>query len=227
MSILDGLPRSAAEAQKILELTGPMVQRVFNSMDLTPKQRSMLDLLNKGFSLADIYGLTQDERDAMFAKGCQLVQAGDIEKARDWLIFLHQLDPLDARIIYVIAVTYQTQGNFSLAAKLYIFFIARDATNPEGYLRLGECLLSARDYGTAADCFQFARTQCERGKGDAVAAEHATKMLAHALEKHVANGGAREIHKQVHNKFASIEIEGHAIWLTQPNRLHQLMQRPT
>src|SRR5262245_19810776 len=109
MSILDGLPRSAAEVQKALELTKPMVERVLNSMDLPPKQRGILDLIDQGATFADIYGLTKDELDAMFVEGCQLAHAGEIEKARDWLMFVHQLDPLDARVVYVLAVTYQTE----------------------------------------------------------------------------------------------------------------------
>jgi tetratricopeptide (TPR) repeat protein len=220
-SFLDGLPRSAEEARKMLELTRPMVERFFASIDLTPRQQSILDLLNKGVPLADIYGLTQDERDAMFAKGCELVQAGEIEKGRDWLMFVYQLDPFDARVIYVIAVTYQTEGNFTVAAKLYICFLAHDATNPEGYLRLGECLLAARDYGTAADCFKFARTQCERGKGDAAAAEYAEKPTRWTSTSRMAAHGSR----------ANIRNEGNITWLTQPIPLHRpqhrLPQKPT
>jgi tetratricopeptide (TPR) repeat protein len=183
MAILDGLPRSEAEARQALDVAAPIVQQILDAMDLSPKQREILDLVKQGHSLADIYGLTQEHRDAMFLKGCQLVQAGDIQKGRDWLTYLHMLDPLDARIVYVIAVTHQTDGNFSLAAKLYMYFIALDATNPEGYLRLGECHLSAREYDTALACFEFAKYQCGLGKGDAAAAEHAARMIAHTQDK--------------------------------------------
>jgi len=104
MSILDGLPQSEAEVEKALALAAPVVERIFESMDLSPRQRSILELLKKGHSLADIYDLTQDERDAMFTRGCQLVQAGEFEKGRDWLMFVHQLNPRDARVVYVIAL---------------------------------------------------------------------------------------------------------------------------
>jgi tetratricopeptide (TPR) repeat protein len=183
MSILDGLPHSAIEVQKALELVEPIVQQFINTLDLSPKQKEILALVKQGHSIADIYGLTQEHRDAMFAKGCQLVQAGEIKKGRDWLTYLHLLDPRDARIIYVIAVTYQSEGNFTLAAKLYILFLALDPTNVEGYLRLGECHLSARDYDTAIACFEFVKDQCALGKGDIPAANHAAVMLVHAHEK--------------------------------------------
>jgi len=197
MSILDSLP-SEAEMRRAIEVMAPRIEQLFAGMDLSPKQRSIVELLKKGYSLADIHGFTQDERDAMFARGCQLVQAGEIDKGRDWLMFVNRLDPRDARVVYVIAVTYQTQGNFSLAAKLYVYFIALDASNPEGYLRLGECLLSAQEYAAAVDCFRFAKDQCARGKGNAAAAEHAERMLGHAREKHAANSAARQTATQFH-----------------------------
>jgi tetratricopeptide (TPR) repeat protein len=189
-SILDGLPRSEAEARKALEATAPAIDELFAAMDLSANQRLVLDLLKKGHLLADIYGLTHEEREAMFARGCHLVQAGEIEKGRDWLMFVHQLNPRDARVVYVIAVTYQAQGNFSLAGKLFAYFIALNATNPEGYLRLGECLLSAQEYERAVDCFAFAKDQCASGKGDAAAAAHADKMFTYALEKQRAVAAA-------------------------------------
>jgi tetratricopeptide (TPR) repeat protein len=190
MSILDGLPQSEAEVEKALALAAPVVERIFESMDLSPRQRSILELLKKGHSLADIYDLTQDERDAMFTRGCQLVQAGEFEKGRDWLMFVHQLDPRDARVVYVIALTYQMQGKFTLAAKLYVFFIALDASNPEGFLRLGECLLPTQDYAAAVDCFRFAKERCARRKDNAAAVEHAERMLAYARQKQAASGTA-------------------------------------
>ena len=191
MSILDGLPTSAEDMQNAATLATPMIERALAAMNLSPLQRSIMDLVKKGHALADIYGLSQDERDAMFARGCQLLQSGEIEKARDWLLFVHLLNMHDARVIYVIAVTYQTQGNFSIAAKLYASFIALDPTNPEGHLRLGECLLSAREYQAALTSFQRAKNECARGNGAAEAAAHAARMLEHTLAKLAASNATK------------------------------------
>jgi tetratricopeptide (TPR) repeat protein len=192
MSIIDGMPRSQDELQKMLGLAAPMVEQMIDAADLSPKARSILDLMAQGLSLADICDITSEERDAMFIKGCRLIQAGDLERARDWLGFLHQLEPMDARVVYAIALTYQTEGNIRTAAQCYVHFIARDATNPEGHLRLGECFLSSREYDHAIEHFQIAKHQCELGKGDAAAATHAAKMLAHASEKRAGHGSTRQ-----------------------------------
>jgi tetratricopeptide (TPR) repeat protein len=191
MSIVDGMPRSRAELQKATELAAPMIAQIIDAANLSPKARSILDLVAQGLSIADICDITAEERDAMFMKGCRLIQAGELEKGREWLAFLHQLEPMDARVIYAIGLTYQTEGNIRAAAQSYVHFIARDAANPEGHLRLAECLLSAREYDPAIAHFRTAGNLCERGKGDAATAAYAAKMLAHAREK-------RAVHDMAH-----------------------------
>jgi tetratricopeptide (TPR) repeat protein len=203
MSIVDGMPRSLADLQRRLELTAPATQQLFDALDSLPEAKGILEQMGKGLPLADIYGLTQEERDAMFVRGCQLVQAGEIAKGRDWFVFLHQLDPLDARVIYAIAAIHQTQGDFSRAAKLYVHFIALDATNPQGHLRIAECFLSAREYDLAIEHFRIAKVMCDRGHGNAAAAELAARMLAHANERRAAHGLARQA-----APLTRLEIEG-------------------
>jgi Flp pilus assembly protein TadD len=186
-SILDGMPSSEAELAAAMEFANPMVEQFLNGMKFNPRQQSVIDLVRQGLSLADIFQVTQRERDAVFLVACRQIQAGNIGKARDSLISLYQLEPLDARVIYALAVTYQVEGNFSIAANLYISFLALDATNAEGYLRLGECFLAAREYEHAQQSFEFAKTECERGNGNSVAAGHAARMLAVLAEKQHAS----------------------------------------
>jgi tetratricopeptide (TPR) repeat protein len=178
MSILDGLPSTEAELKGAMEFAAPIVEKMLGGMDLNPRQRSVLELLKEGLSLADILQISKPERDAMFVKACRQIQAGDIAKARDALMTLYQLEPLDARVLYALAVTYQTDGKYDVAGKLYIQFLALDATNAEGYLRLGECFMAAREYDNARESLEIAKSECERGNGNSTAAELATRMLA-------------------------------------------------
>ncbi len=117
-------------------------------------------------------------RDPLFALACRHIQSGGIEKARDLLLNLYYLEPLDERVIYAIALTYQLKGDFARAAKLYVHFIALDGTNPEGFLRLANAS-SAREYDRAAECFQMAKDFCAKGMGNAAAAAHAEKIVTH------------------------------------------------
>jgi len=186
-SILDGLPSSEQEAREAWKFATPIIEAGLAGLTLSPKQQSMLDLVREGLSVADICDISKQERDAMLLQGYRFIKQGDLKKAEDWLMGLHQLDQLDERVIYALAVTMQAKGDFARAAKLYVTFLALDATNAEGYLRLGECFLSAKEYDNAQACFRVGQAECNRGNGTPQAAEHAKQMLAYVAERRSAS----------------------------------------
>jgi tetratricopeptide (TPR) repeat protein len=178
MSILDGLPSTEAELKDALEIGDKVFARALPRLNLTPKQQSVIDLVREGMSLADIMDITQQERDAMFVQGARMIQHGELQKARDVLSLLHVLEPLDAKVIYAIAMTYQLEGDVAHAAKLYVQFLSLNATNAEGYLRLGECLLAAKETDEAASCFRTAKAESDRGNGTPETRARAAQLLA-------------------------------------------------
>lgn len=176
MPILDGMISNQAELDKAFAAGAPFAAEMLAKLDLNEKTRSVLDLMKEGLSLGDVIGITKEHRDALLVNAGRLMQAGEMGKARDALVVLYQLEPLDERTIYMLAATYQAQGDFATAAKLYVNFLALDATNPEGYLRLGECHLGARELKEADDCFRTA-INIARSAGKPTAVEHARRML--------------------------------------------------
>jgi tetratricopeptide (TPR) repeat protein len=188
VSILDGMP-SAAKIKEVIEYAMPIAKNMIEAMGGGPKEQRILELMQQGMTLAEIYGLTQDDCDAIYARAHQLLQAGDVEKGRHLLSLLAQLDPFDMRVVYAFALIHQEEGNVSAAAKLYMRFLALDPTNVDAHLRIGECFLSAREYDNAIERFKFAREQCDLGKGSPEAAAHADKMLAH-IDARLAEMGA-------------------------------------
>lgn len=186
MSIIDGLPSTIEELQRAMNFAVPIVSNVLAKMNLTPRQRSIINLMNEGVPLADILEISKQQRDAIFLKGCQLFQFKEYERARDLLTVLYQLQPLDARVIYLLAAIFQVQGDVATAAKLLIYFLALDATNPDGYLRLGECFLAAKEFDKAASTFRAAVGLCENGRGSPQNLEHGRRMLAYLEERSVA-----------------------------------------
>lgn len=185
MSILDGMPSNEAELKRALELANPMVDQILEKMQLTEPQREAIELMKQGLSLADILGISKQHRDALLVQGIRLLQAGEVKKARDALTTLYQLEPMDARTIYALANTYQLEGDYATAGKLYVTFLALDATNPEGYLRLGECFLGAKEYSNAQDTFEIARNTARR-QNDEKCAVYAERMLTVAREQGAA-----------------------------------------
>lgn len=183
MSILDGMPIVQNEIDSSSEIGARIAQQFFANAKFSEKQQEVLDLVKEGIFLGEIMGITQDHKDALFAYGIQLIQLGDRKKARDVLLQLYIFDPLDARAIYGLATSYQLDGQFAGAAQLYVQYIALEATNPEGHLRLGECFLAAKEYDNARDCFQNALRLTEKGHGGPQSADHARKMLEIVAER--------------------------------------------
>jgi tetratricopeptide (TPR) repeat protein len=185
MSILDGMPSSEADLKKAMEFVAPHIDKMIAESGLTEREQSVFELMKEGLSLGDIYGITKEQRDALLVHAGRFLKAGDIQKARDILLKVYQFEPTDERAIYALATTFQLEGNFSAAGKLYLAFLALDATNPEGHLRLGECFLGAKEYDNAESEFRIARNFASSA-GDAACIAHATKMLEIASDRRKA-----------------------------------------
>ena len=179
MALLDGIPSNAKEMTNAMELGDKVFELAQPKLNLTPKAQSVLDLMKEGLSLGDVLEITEEERNAMFAQGCKLVQLGDLQKARALLSQLYLFEPLDARVIYMLGVIFQLQGDLATAAKIYVQFLALDATNADGYLRLGECHLAAKENDLALGLLRTAKAECDRGHGTPATRERAAQLLAH------------------------------------------------
>ncbi|WP_375453309.1 tetratricopeptide repeat protein [uncultured Methylobacterium sp.] len=161
----------------VVATSSTIVEHVLGLATMSPRARSIIDAMKGGLSLADIAKISKEERDALLVQGIRQMQSGDVAGAQNTLTTLHYLEPLDERVIYALATTYQTQGNYAAAGKLYVTFVALDATNPDGYLRLGECFLAATEFDRARACFEVGKGEArDAGRLDLVA--HADRMLA-------------------------------------------------
>lgn len=178
MAILDGLPRDAGEARQTVLLASGLFERELGRRDPSPRLRSVVDLLREGLSFADIYEITAEERDAVLLTACRQLQSGNAEGAKPLLTQLVMLEPTDERAIYALATAHQALGEAVVAGKLYLHAIALDATNPEGYLRLGECFLADREVEGARGCFEAAKVLAAGGPKAAEQTAYADKMLA-------------------------------------------------
>jgi tetratricopeptide (TPR) repeat protein len=177
MSILDGPSKDAMDMAN--RLFDPVVSTAIATLRLTPLQKRGLEALKKGIPLGAVLKITPEQRDAMLIRGSDLLRAGHFDAARGVLIAAFATHPYDARIIYALALTYQLSGEIEKAAKLFLVFVALEALNPEGHLRLGECLLNAREYDKAREFFFVASRLGAKGRGSAKSREHAARMLAY------------------------------------------------
>ena len=177
MSILDGMPTSIDEFNAANEWAAPFIEKALGKLNLTREAKSVLDLMKEGVPLKSILNISDKERDALFLAACRAFQFGEIVKARDTLVQLYLLDNLDARVLYVLASTYKAEGKISTAAKIYLHFLALDATNADGYLRLGECFLAAKEFEQAEETFKIALKQGTENSAPEATLAYARQMI--------------------------------------------------
>lgn len=164
MSILDFGFTSNEDLQQVMKEAAEVAQQVIEEGGLADNNH--LKLLQAGYSLKEVYEMTDSEMDALFQSGYQALLVGDFESAKAMFVKLHQLDQLDARYPFALGSTWQLQGNVSVAAKMYLVALGLNATWAEAYVRLGECLVMAQELDEAAEMFQFALTLIADGHGD-------------------------------------------------------------
>lgn len=186
-SILDGMIENEEQLARVLTIADRVAGEIFEELKLNDNE--VMQLVKEGLSPADIFDISKDQLDALFTHGLQMVQSGELQKARDVFFRLVQLEGTDERFIYALATTYQLEGDFHTAGKLYIQFLALDATNAEGYLRLGECFLSNQEYDHAESMFRTAMKEAQRGNGDDKVVGYAEKMMEHVAQRRAENGG--------------------------------------
>ncbi len=141
-----------------------------------------MELMQKGFTLAEIYGITEDELGAVYEMARRDIAVGQVEKAKALFIMLVQISPMEPHFTYGLATAYQIEGDVRMAVRLYSYFLAMDATNPQGYLRLGECLLASGEYKEARDAFQGALNMFTDPVKNYDDREYAKTMMASARE---------------------------------------------
>lgn len=176
-SILEGLPNKA-QLDQMQQASVAMLEGLLESPELPAPSRRMIALMGEGLSQADIRGITKQERDAVFTKGVWQLQQGDIEGGRNTLSVLYRLEPADERVIYALATSFQAQEDYVTAGRLYLHFLAFDATNPQGYLRVAECFMGNGEATEARELLEAAKIQAAGTPAQAEVDTYADSLLA-------------------------------------------------
>src|SRR5690606_4031197 len=130
----------------------------------------------RGLSIAEALDIPPERLEAVNCLALELVKAGDYPGARAIYLILSQIQPMDERFAFGMATTFQLEGNFAGAAKLYQYYLTFAPDCPLVRLRIGECLFGAREYETAADLFASgADLAAEQGKPELV--QYARDMI--------------------------------------------------
>jgi len=178
MSILDGMAKSKEEMESSVEIFQETLKAIELSPEVDPVLKKLLGGLQSGNTVAEMAGITREEMEALFNHGCECMLSSQLEEATAIMTKLCLIDSIDPRYYYVLGGIHQLQGKYEIAGKLYVYALAFDATNPDTYLRLGECFLAAGEYQNALASFEGARIFALEGKGSKETLTTAEKMIS-------------------------------------------------
>lgn len=145
------------------------------------KDPSLLAVLD-GQTIAQVKGLSRTDLEVIYAYGFSFIRRGDTKRAEDIFLHLCFIDPLEAKNHYCLGVVRQMKEKWDTAIDDFARFCALDATNPEGWLRIGECLTAKGDRTQARQVFDVALREARKGHGPKNAVEQAERALA-SLDK--------------------------------------------
>ncbi len=189
MSILDlGYDTPEALLEEIQQMM-PIMDAVFDDLGLS--ENSAVQSVREGISPHIVHGLSDDHLDAIFVTGLNHMQAGDVEQAQVVFRKLVTLKSTDFRFWYALGTTLQVQEQFVAAGRAYLTGLGLKATDVDGYLRLGECLLAAEELENALGCFQTAWALCDDGHGQDHQKQAAARLVEHTAQR--VGGDAAEI----------------------------------
>jgi type III secretion system low calcium response chaperone LcrH/SycD len=149
-----------------------------HGLDKDPNLLAVLE----GQTIAQVKGLSRKDLEVLYAYGFGFLANRTPKKAEDVFAYLCFIDPLEAKNHYCLGVAHQMQQQWQMAIDDFGRFCALDATNPEGYLRIGECLVALGDRDEAREVFDVALKEARKGHGPKNAVEQAELALA-SLDK--------------------------------------------
>ena len=130
------------------------------------KDHPIVKGLEEGRTLAQITGLTRDDLDVLYAHGFSLLNKGSYDKAVTIFGNLTMIDPLEGKNHYCLGVALQMMGKHEVARDTFLSFLMLEATNPDGYLRLGESMMALGDRDMAIGAFELAELEAKREGAD-------------------------------------------------------------
>lgn len=122
----------------------------------------ILEHLNNGAILADVMGITPEQREAIYTMGHFQYSQGKFNDAMKFFRFLLFHDQFDLRAIFGVGCCLQMQGDYKNAQIFLGMTVMMEPSNPASGVQFAECLLMDKKKNEAIDILQ--KTRIEFGK---------------------------------------------------------------
>lgn len=116
--------------------------------------------LIEGATLADVWGYTADEMEAVYHFAHQAYRQRKYDDALKLFQFLVQNDHTENRFWMGLAASHQLSGNHEQAVTAYGMAAVLDATNPRPALHACECYLAREDWANGRKALEAVNLLC-------------------------------------------------------------------
>lgn len=141
--------------------------------------RHCRDIIEGRSSLASLGGLDAAALEAIYARGYDAWNAGDLDAATSDFGFLVLQQPRDRRFHFAFACALQQQGELHHALAFFSYAASMQADDPFAVFHIGECLLRLDEIEGARDALDAAIALCY-GQADKPG-HHALRLRAEDL----------------------------------------------
>lgn len=104
-------------------------------------EAAISDFMLAGGQLYQLYGITDEELEALYAKGYQEYNAQKLEQAAQNFAYLVHLKPNEKRYLFALGAVFQSMKNYKQAVYYYSMAANQDISDPMISLHLVECLV--------------------------------------------------------------------------------------
>lgn len=141
-------------------------------------------VLSEGFTFGDFTQITDDEMEAAYACGFQLLNQQQPAQAEQLFRFLISLNHYEVRFWMGLGAAQQLQGKHEEANTAFSWLWQMDYENPVPPLRAAECLVAMNRWEEADGAAIAAEAAAERAGDDVVA--HRARLIQSQVAAHAA-----------------------------------------
>jgi type III secretion system low calcium response chaperone LcrH/SycD len=142
-------------------------------------------IMSKGGVLGDVFGVSREGRDALYAKAYDVYAQGQYKQAQQLFAQLSLYDHQDSRYMKGLAATTQMLEDYEQALQMYAVVAMMDVTDPVPVMHGGDCLNAMGRHAEAAESFVLALSMCSGGVEHEQVRQRCEQLLA-ALKRRAA-----------------------------------------
>jgi type III secretion system low calcium response chaperone LcrH/SycD len=122
-----------------------------NAQEQAELEDKMQEFLMSGGTMHELYGITEEELEALYTKGFQEYNAQQYEKAMETFAYLIYLKPDEKRYLFAFGAVLQVIKDYKKAIYYYSMAADQDILDPTITLHIVECLVALDMHSDALD----------------------------------------------------------------------------